>query len=59
MNVVATNESGLPRFRDPRCRIRRKGVRLKRHVGPETDNMRKARIVTTAALMQSVVASAR
>lgn len=37
-----------------RWRIRREGIRLKRHVGPVSDAHAKAKIVTTAALMQDV-----
>ena len=53
------NERDLPRFRDPHCRIKREGVRLKFHVGPETDSARKAKIATTAALMRDVARAGR
>jgi hypothetical protein len=36
---------------DPRCRVRRASIRLKKHVGPVTDAQRKAAIAKTAELM--------
>lgn len=42
---------------DPRCRVRRGSISLKRHVGPETDKRTKAKIATTAALMRGVNAN--
>lgn len=45
--------------RDPRCVIRRSGIRLKHHRGPETDANEAAKIVTTAALMRSVARGTR
>ena len=52
-------ESSAPRYPDPRCRIRRETLRLKLHIGPQTDNARKAKIVTTAALMRDVARAPR